>query len=117
MPLHNDVKIIHVMKEVLNEKLDKGHAEILNNQTKLLEIQQKSNKLIETLPQKSDINKLMENISQIKSKIENPQNDNNVATLQEELEETKRLLEEEIKYPTAFSDKPPVMNEKIYSER
>ena len=29
----------------------------------------------------------------------------------------KRLLEEEIKYPTTFSDKPPVINEKIYSER
>ena len=29
----------------------------------------------------------------------------------------KKLLEEEIKYPTSFSDKPPVLNEKLYLER
>ena len=88
----DDVKIIHVMKEVLDEKFVKGHTELLDNQTKLLENQQK---IIETMPQKSDINRLMETISQIKSKIENPQNDNNITTLQEELEATKKLLEEE----------------------
>lgn len=29
----------------------------------------------------------------------------------------KKVLDEDIKYPTSFSDKPPVLNEKLYLNR
>ena len=86
----NDVKIIETLKEVINEKFDEfisnqtaGQAKILDNQSKIMENQTKGQA------------ELMQSIAEIKIKIEQPQTGN--AILQQELEVTKKLLEEERK--------------------
>ena len=86
----NDVKIIETLKEVISEKFDEfisnqtaGQAKILDNQSKIMENQTKG---------QAD---LMQSIAEIKIKIEQPQTGN--AILKQELEVTKKLLEEERK--------------------